>query len=177
MMKHCRAAPHGTWHQETGTLVCLFTPASLWKAAVMNITLNGSESRQPRDITCWYFLVNVLKIINRRRNLRYKTIVRKQRHRHGVGQSSLWLWGPAAAAQGSAASKGQRQWKGSFSRAWTGTLLQSVPSGWDCKSQEGGKGKEEGISVHFWKSYKFSTLIHSDVLCFVLSWAALLWGK
>lgn len=56
---------------------------------------------QLRDIACCirWFLVNVLKTVSG-----FKTFVNSKEDRHSVGQSSLWLWGAAAAAQGSAAS-------------------------------------------------------------------------
>lgn len=139
------------------------------------------ERGQLRDITCCprYFLVNVLKIVNGRKSPRFKTFVRQQRHSQSMGQSSLGSGScsccPGKRSLGS--SKGQRQWKGSFSATGAGTLLQPIPSGHNCKPPEGGKGNEEGISVNFWKSYKFLTLIHCDVLCFVLSGPLPLWGK
>jgi len=43
----------------------------------------GCEEGPVRDIACHsrYFLVNVLKIVNGRKNLRLKTFVRQQIHR------------------------------------------------------------------------------------------------
>lgn len=148
MMKHCRAAPHGTWHQETGTLACLLPLASLWRTTVMNIILNVVKG-QLRDIPCCsrYFLVNVLKIVNGRKYLSFKTFVRQQRTdtvwgRAGCGSGGL---PPCPGKCSFRSSEGQRQWKGLFSGTWTRTLLQSTPSGCNCESQEGGREGRRNI--------------------------------
>lgn len=176
MMKHCRAAPHGTWHQETGTLACLLPLASLWRTAVMNIILNVVKG-QLRDIPCCsrYFLVNVLKIVNGRKYLSFKTFVRQQRTDTVWGRAGCGSGG-CHPARGSAAS-------GALKDRGSERVCSVVHEQEHCCSQpllgatvspKTGEGREEGISVHFWKSYKFLTLIHCDFLCFVLSGAPLL---